>query len=130
MIRSKLTLAALLLSTVAGQACEIVTDGTLRVYRHELAHCNGWVHEPFALDLMPPAKLIHEYDGRLTVYLTGHDYEAQMATMSYAQYDAEFIPMWDETVVSLCQMLWQENDITVEATDTQWDQLTGCAIPD
>jgi hypothetical protein len=110
----------------------MVTNGDVSVYRHELAHCNGWKHQPFDTTAVPPASVIYPYEeGRLTVYVITPDTGAMMSTISYAQYDAEIIPMYDgETIVSLCQQLWEERNISVPATAEQWNQLAGCSVQD
>jgi hypothetical protein len=124
----RIALALLYMSTPAwGQTCTIVTDGTIAIYEHEIAHCNGWWHEPFAPNLVPPREYVHPYDGLLTVYLTGHNYGEHMAIMSLAPMDTKYIFRWDETVETICRQLWQERGIA--ASKKFEGRLSGCAVP-
>jgi hypothetical protein len=105
--------------------CIIVTDGTVAIYQHEIAHCNGWTHPAF-VPADPPSEFVHPFDGLLTVYLTGSNYGEQMATMSLAPMDTKYIFSWNETVEAICQRLWREKGIA--AASDHKGVLAGCAI--
>lgn len=106
--------------------CVIVTDGSLAVYMHELAHCNGWNHPTFEAGHEPPAEYVHDFtDGKLTVYQTGQDYVEQMGVMTFAQMDARFI-MTTKTPPQLCAMLWRQHRIFAAQKDV--DNVIGCAV--
>jgi hypothetical protein len=116
-------LATLLISKA--QACTIVTDGTIEVYWHELAHCNGWDHKPFERGHEPPASYVHDFNGPLTVYLTGHGM-GQITTMNYAQFNAKIILAPDRTVPQLCGALWKQHGVIAAQKDI--NSLIGCSI--
>src|SRR5262245_48588357 len=67
--------AMLTLSTqvFAETSCWIVTTEDKRIFDHELAHCNGWVHDPW-IYLPPPPEYVHPYtDGPLKVIMAEGD---------------------------------------------------------
>lgn len=96
---------AIFTSAAWGQTCTIVTDGSPEVYWHEVAHCNGWWHEPFAPDLDPPEFYVFPYEGKLI----------------------HLMPEGEETVASICQRLWKERGIVATAMK-KGVRLTGCAV--
>lgn len=106
--------------------CTVVTDGTIEVYMHELAHCNGWEHPPFKPGYDPPAKFVHPFNGELTVYLAGQDYADMMSTMDYAQMGVKFILMPNRSPPQMCALLWKQNDVSAAKDDV--DRVIGCAI--
>jgi hypothetical protein len=120
-------LLALLLSSVPawGQTCKIVTDSSLHVFQHELAHCNGWTHKPFEAGINPPEMWVHPYDGELVVYLTGVDYSGQMDTIGFAQVEAEFI-MSDKTPPQLCSEFWKDRGVMPNAALVS--RIVGCSV--
>lgn len=121
------TLLALLLTcgSAWGQTCTIVTDGTVAIYEHELAHCNGWRHKPFEADIPTPPEFVYPYRGVLTVYMTGSNYSEQADTMLLLPYDARLIFLNEEPEV-ICQQLWRERGWTVPAEHD--GRLVGCAV--
>ena len=84
--------------------CTIVTNGRLHIYWHEVAHCNGWQHEPFLENIQPPRKYVYPYKGKLI----------------------HIVPEWGETVLSICQKFWRERGIVVTASNM--DRLVGCTL--
>ena len=103
-----------------------MTNGTVEVFQHELAHCNGWYHAPFEIGVDPPDNLVHPYDGELVVILTGSDFSGQNETIDFAQRGTRFIMKWDYTVPELCKQFWKERGIVAVSKDI--DRIVGCSI--
>jgi hypothetical protein len=123
----KALVALLMMSAPAwGQTCTIVTNGTVKVFQHELAHCNGWSHKPFQRGVNPPPEYVHHYDGELVVYLTGDFYSSMSDTIDYAQQDTKFIMDFDRTVPGLCKQFWRERGIPYDASVV--DEIVGCSV--
>lgn len=85
-MRAALVAAALALASPAGATefpvCEIVVaadrPSAPEIYRHEVAHCNGWEHPDQGhrgrprrgyQAPQPPAEYLHAYPGRLVVHM-------------------------------------------------------------
>lgn len=119
-------LAALLSITgpaYSGSLCTIVIDGAISTFEHELAHCNGWHHEPDE-NPDPPLDLVHPFDGRLVVISTGL---IDDIAIRFIQYDAE-IRGSDKTAAELCGTLWRERRIDFSVFAGKMDRLVGCSV--
>ena len=78
--------------------------------QHELAHCNGWMHEPF-ITIDPPARFIHPFAGKTEVTTCGPRHRCK-------------------SVQKLCHKLWRERGIDVSGYAGQpgWATFNGCSI--
>ena len=113
----------------AGQVCTIVTNGTIEIYEHELAHCNGWKHEPFSRVIEPPAEYVHPYAGTLTIIMSGHDdwltrTDPTLIGVGYA------IKVTSRPVAQLCAKLWREHGISEEVYAMYLNDILGCSVKD
>jgi hypothetical protein len=110
----------MLLVPSPGNRCTIVTDGTRKVFVHERAHCNGWVHAMFEV-ADPPSGYVHDYAGRLTVIQCGgrHQHKAPPGTV--------FVPGC-ESVMEQCRKMWAERgiDISSYASMPYYNYVSGC----
>jgi hypothetical protein len=108
-----------------GQSCIIVTNGGLDTYIHELAHCNGWVHAPFAPGLVPHSEFVRVYDGQLVIVLDAN--AIPLDTYIHAQTNAQIVQSsW--TAAAICRELWRERNLVVTHKDV--DRVIGCAVLD
>lgn len=110
-----------------GQTCTLITNGDLDTYDHELAHCNGWWHPPFAESQQPPASYVHPFSGPLYVVIGRESFDTAndpVYTEQYAQPDAN-INISDRSVVELCRFLWEEQGM--DASRPEMNRLAGCS---
>lgn len=103
-----------------GAACTIVTDGTREVFRHELAHCNGWSHDEF-VESWPPSAFVHSFPGRLTIIQCGG------GKRHHAQEGAIFVPGC-KSALRQCRQIWAERgiDTSVGRASGNWGNVVGC----
>jgi hypothetical protein len=111
-----------------GQTCTIVTNGAVSIYEHEIAHCNGWKHEPF-VQAVVPRRFVFPYVGRLTIHMVGTDYQGQMDTMLLAPVGTRYIYHENVTVWSICQQLWLDGGMVVSEKQLNNGRLVGCSVP-
>jgi hypothetical protein len=119
-----LSLASFSPSSCSETECTIVTDGSRRVYEHELAHCNGWSHEAFQ-PADPPRSYVHDYPGRLVVIPCGRRGKVRMQ-------DDAVVVKGCKSVHDRCVALWEEHDVDVSdhVGSYAWKHFDGCAISD
>ena len=118
-------LAALFMCSPAwSESCTVVTDGTIEIYFHELAHCNGWVHAPFQIGAEPPLELLHDFRGKLNIIISGHD---DFETLLAAQTGADIV-LSSRPVIEICRRLWKERSI--DASTVGRNRIIGCAVKD
>jgi len=104
--------------------CIVVTNGDPAVLRHEIAHCNGWRHQPFASVLVPPPQYDHAYAGEvhIIVSLTSMSLLTSMFVRQdpSASYDLR-------SVEEICSDLWLERGQDI-GTAEQRGRLAGCQV--
>jgi hypothetical protein len=124
--------AALITSPVTpvhADTCLIVTNQERENYWHELAHCNGWHHDPNVYDLEGPLEFVHPYDGKLVIYLTRADpFYASHVVEDTAQPGSEIIQT-DKSAKQLCNKMWQARRISTAGLPIG-GSLYGCAMID
>lgn len=122
--------AAIALSICApawGQTCTIVTNGDLDIYDHELAHCNGWWHEPYQPDVQPPLEFVYDYPGKLNVILGASFWRDPVATLLHAQEGAKVVTS-RQRVPEICKRLWRERSVSFNAAKAE--RIVGCSVRD
>src|SRR5215471_21050560 len=100
-----ITLLIMLAAYTYPTECIVVTNGDPAILRHEIAHCNGWKHKPFASVLVPPPEYDHPYPGKLTIIVS--QYSMSMFTEMFVTQPAD-VTYDIRSVAEICSDLWME----------------------
>jgi hypothetical protein len=105
-------LTPVLLSCSPNKSCTIISNGEKWVYEHELAHCAGWKHEPFAA-ADPPKRYRHAFTGQVTLIRCGRKYQCK-------------------SVRKRCFAEWQARgeDVSAYAGTAGYRDFVGCSFND
>jgi hypothetical protein len=116
--------ATLPLEGTERRRCTIVTNGTVEVYLHELAHCNGWSHPQFTAGQWPPPEYLIDYPGQLTIIMSGAD---DIVTRLDTKASTEIV-VTDEKVSVICSRLWTGKGIDISTHASKIEDIIGCAV--
>ena len=126
-----LLLLLLLTSPALSDECYIVVDSQLATYLHEVAHCNGWRHEPFTnggfFGGLPPIEYSHPFAGKLFVTVTDTDDIDILMIKAHAQSNA-MVAGSNDNAATLCVELWHRYHVTVPDNTAGINSLIGCSV--
>ena len=116
----------LLCTPVLAKECIIIVTDSMTDYQHELAHCNGWVHDPHDIPRSPPDAFVYAFDGQLTIIMA--EGSSGMIIGMFTQKGTEF-RYSEELAHRLCIRMLSEHNYSIPSDMVRGERrIGGCAI--